>query len=240
MAFLNPMKTQLFAAAAATTLLFANVAAAAGQPLPAPTVDEGAPPAGKMETIVLSGGCFWGVQAVFQHVKGVRQATSGYSGGLAATAHYEIVSTGTTGHAESVQVVFDPHVVSLGEILRIFFTVATDPTQVNMQYPDEGTQYRGEIFYETPEQKRVAEAYIAQLNAAHVFKRPIATRVDPLKGFYKAEDYHQDYLFHHPQQPYIATYDIPKVNALHEVFPDRFLPRPVLVFGQGGGQNLGR
>ena len=227
---LIPMKTQLLAAVAAVSLLAVNAAAAAPQPLPAPKVDEGMPTIGKMESIVLSGGCFWGVQAVFQHVKGVRQAYSGYSGGQAATAHYEVVSTGTTGHAESVQVVFDPHQVSLGEILRIFFTVATDPTQVNMQYPDEGPQYRGEIFYATPEQKQVAEAYIKQLNDAHVFKKPIATRVDPLRGFFKAEDYHQDYLVHHPQQPYIAIYDVPKVAALKETFPDRFVAKPVLVF----------
>jgi peptide-methionine (S)-S-oxide reductase len=224
------MKTQLFAAVVATAFLLANAALAAGQPLPAPTVDEGTPPAGKMETAVLSGGCFWGVQGVFQHVKGVKQVYSGYSGGPAFAAHYEMVSSGKTGHAESVQVLFDPHQITYGEILRIFFTVATDPTQVNMQYPDEGPQYRGEIFYESPEQKRVAEAYIQQLNEAHVFKRPIATRVDPLKGFYKAEDYHQDYLVRHPQQPYIATYDIPKVAALREVFPDRYVAKPTLVF----------
>jgi peptide-methionine (S)-S-oxide reductase len=227
------MKTQLLAAVAAVSLLAAHAASAAGAPLPAPKVDEGMPQIGKMETIVLSGGCFWGVQAVFQHVKGVRQAYSGYSGGQGNTAHYEVVSTGTTGHAESVQVVFDPHQVSLGEILRIFFTVATDPTQVNQQYPDEGTQYRGEIFYSTPEQKQVAEAYIKQLNDAHVFKKPIATRVDPMRGFFKAEDYHQDYLVRHPQQPYIATYDVPKVVALRETFPDRFVTKPTLVFPAG-------
>ena len=227
------MNTRLFAAAAfaAVSLFAANGALAAGaQALPAPKVDQAPPAAGKTETAVLSGGCFWGVQAVFQHVKGVKQVYSGYSGGPALAAHYEMVSTGTTGHAESVQVTFDPHQISYGEILRIFFTVATDPTQVNMQYPDEGPQYRGEIFYVTPDQKRVAEAYIQQLNDAHVFKRPIATRVDPFKAFYKAEDYHQDYLVRHPQQPYIATYDVPKVNMLREVFPDRYVPKPILVF----------
>jgi len=228
------MKTQFFAAVAAASLLAVHAASAAGpQPLPAPKVDEGLPMIGKMETVVLSGGCFWGVQAVFQHVKGVRQAYSGYSGGPGVAAHYEMVSTGTTGHAESVEIVFDPHQISFGEILRIFFTVATDPTQVNMQFPDEGPQYRGEIFYATPEQKRVAEAYIQQLNEAHVFRKPIATRVDPLKGFFKAEDYHQDYLVRHPQQPYIATYDIPKVAALREVFPDRYVAKPTLVFPAG-------
>ncbi|MBS0363133.1 MAG: peptide-methionine (S)-S-oxide reductase MsrA [Proteobacteria bacterium] len=225
------MKTQLFAAVAAAVSLFAaNAAMAAAPPLPSPKVDAPAAAAGKMETAVLSGGCFWGVQGVFQHVKGVKQVLSGYSGGPAMAAHYEMVSTGTTGHAESVQITFDPHQISYGEILRIFFTVATDPTQVNMQFPDEGPQYRGEIFYATPDQKRVAEAYIQQLNEAHVFRKPIATRVDPLKGFYKAEDYHQDYLTRHPQQPYIATYDIPKVAALREVFPDRYVAKPTLVF----------
>jgi peptide-methionine (S)-S-oxide reductase len=227
-------KTQLFAAIAAATLLISGAAPAAGimkaSPLPAPTADAAAPAAGAMETAVLSGGCFWGVQGVFEHVKGVKKVYSGYAGGPGMAAHYEMVSTGTTGHAESVQITFDPHQISYGEILRIFFTVATDPTQVNMQYPDEGPQYRGEIFYATADQKRVAEAYIAQLNEAHVFRKPIATRVDPLKGFFKAEDYHQDYLTRHPDQPYIATYDIPKVNALRETFPDRYLAKPTLVF----------
>jgi peptide-methionine (S)-S-oxide reductase len=227
------MKKALTAAALATvSLLAATAAPAAGAPpLPAPKVDTPAPAAGKMETAVLSGGCFWGVQAVFQHVKGVKQVYSGYAGGPANAAHYEMVSTGRTGHAESVQIIFDPHQISYGEILRIFFTVATDPTQVNMQYPDEGPQYRGEIWTSSPEQQMVAKAYIKQLDDAHVFKKPIATRVDPLKGFYQAEGYHQDYLVHHPDQPYIATYDIPKVLALRETFPDRYVARPVLVFG---------
>jgi peptide-methionine (S)-S-oxide reductase len=229
------MKTQLFAAIAATVLLSgapAAIAAKAG-PLPAPKIEAALPAAGAMETAVLSGGCFWGVQAVFEHVRGVKKVISGYSGGPGVAAHYEIVSTGTTGHAESVQIVFDPHVISYGEVLRIFFTVATDPTQVNMQFPDQGTQYRGEVFYSTPDQKRVAEAYIQQLNDAHVFKKPIATRVDPLKAFFKAEDYHQDYLNRHPDQGYIATYDIPKVAALREVFPDRYVSKPTLVFPAG-------
>ena len=226
------MKSVLIVSAAtAAALLAASAAPAAGpRPLPAPAVDEPAPAAGKMETAVLSGGCFWGVQVVFQHVKGVKQVYSGYAGGPAAAAHYEMVSTGRTGHAESVQIVFDPHQISYGEILRIFFTVATDPTQVNMQFPDEGPQYRGEIWTASPEQTLVAEAYIKQLDAAHVFRKPIATRVDPLKGFYQAEGYHQDYLVHHPDQPYIATYDIPKVAALRETFPDRYVAKPVLVF----------
>ena len=229
------MKTQLFAAIAASLLLTSAAGPAAwsaspAQALPAAKVAAAAPVAGKLETAVLSGGCFWGVQGVFQHVKGVKMVYSGYSGGPGAMAQYELVSTGTTGHAESVQITFDPAQISFGEILRIFFTVATDPTQVNMQYPDEGPQYRNEVFYTTPDQKRVAEAYIQQLNDAHVFKKPIATRVDPMKGFFKAEDYHQDYLTLHPNQGYIATYDIPKVNMLRAVFPQYYLAKPTLVF----------
>jgi peptide-methionine (S)-S-oxide reductase len=229
------MKTRLFAALAASALLSAFAApatwaASPAQALPAPKIDVAMPAAGKLETAVLSGGCFWGVQAVFEHVKGVTKVYSGYSGGPGVMAHYELVSTGTTGHAESVQIVFDPQQISYGEVLRIFFTVATDPTQVNMQFPDEGPQYRGEIFYATPDQKRVAEAYIQQLNEAHAFKKPIATRVDALKGFFKAEDYHQDYLTRHPDQPYIATYDMPKVAMLRAVFPDRYVAKPTLVF----------
>jgi peptide-methionine (S)-S-oxide reductase len=206
------------------------LAASPAQALPPPKIDVALPAAGTLATAVLAGGCFWGVQGVFQHVKGVKQVYSGYSGGPGAAAQYELVSTGTTGHAESVQIVFDPQQISYGEVLRIFFTVATDPTQVNMQFPDEGTQYRGEIFYTSPDQKRVAEAYIRQLNEARVFKKPIATRVDPLKGFFKAEDYHQDYLIRHPGQPYIATYDMPKVTMLREVFPDRYVAKPTTVF----------
>jgi peptide-methionine (S)-S-oxide reductase len=229
------MRTQIFAALAASTLLISCAApagaASPAQALPAPKVDA-APAAGTTETAVLAGGCFWGVQAVFQHVKGVKKVYSGYSGGPAAAAQYETVSTGRTGHAESVQIVFDPAQISYGEILRIFFTVATDPTQLNMQFPDEGTQYRGEVFYATPDQKRVAEAYIQQLKDAHVFRKPIATRVDPLKGFYRAEDYHQDYLILHPTQPYIATYDVPKVTMLREVFPARYVDTPTVVFAQ--------
>ncbi|HZZ32160.1 MAG TPA: peptide-methionine (S)-S-oxide reductase MsrA [Phenylobacterium sp.] len=205
-------------------------AASPAQALPAPRIDVALPAPGKLETAVLSGGCFWGVQGVFEHVKGVKKVYSGYSGGPGAMAQYELVSTGTTGHAESVQIVFDPQQISYGEVLRIFFTVATDPTQVNMQFPDEGTQYRGEIFYASPDQQRVAEAYIRQLNDAHVFKKPIATRVDPLKGFFKAEDHHQDYLLLHPDSPYIATYDLPKVAMLREVFPDRYVAKATTVF----------
>ncbi len=193
--------------------------------LPAPAFD--APASGPTETAVLSGGCFWGVQGVFAHVKGVKHVWAGYAGGQRATAEYEIVSTGTTGHAESVEIVFDPKQISYGQILRIFFSVATDPTQVNEQFPDQGAQYRSEIWYTTPEQKQVATRYIAQLNAARVFKAPIATRVDPNPGFYRAEPYHQDYLIRHPDAPYIATYDLPKVAALKALFPADYRATPV-------------
>jgi len=194
--------------------------------VPPPAVDMPATD-GKLQTAVLSGGCFWGVQGVFEHVRGVRQVLAGYAGGKRGTANYELVSTGATGHAESVQIVFDPRQITYGDILRIFFSVATDPTQVNQQFPDEGTQYRSEIFYADAAQKRVAQAYIAQLDAAHVFRRPIATRVDPNTGFFRAEAYHQDYLVHHPQAPYIATYDLPKVVALKALFPTQYQARPV-------------
>jgi peptide-methionine (S)-S-oxide reductase len=199
---------------------------AAPQHLPTPALD--APRTGATQTAVLSGGCFWGVQGVFEHVRGVRQVQAGYAGGLAQTASYELVSTGTTGHAESVQVVFDPSQISYGEILHIFFSVATDPTQTGGQYPDVGSQYRTEVWYMNDAQRDVATRYIAQLNAAHVFGHPIATRVDPYKGFFPAEQYHQDYLEHHPDQPYIATYDLPKVHALQALFPTDWRGAPVL------------
>ncbi|HLZ76573.1 peptide-methionine (S)-S-oxide reductase MsrA [Phenylobacterium sp.] len=226
------MKLRLFAAAALLIAVAAPVAQAASpaNALPVPKIDVSTAEAGKTETAVLAGGCFWGVQGVFEHVKGVKKVYSGYAGGPGSLAHYELVSTGTTGHAESVKIIFDPAEISYGEILRIFFTVATDPTQVNMQFPDEGPQYRGEIFYSTPDQQRVAEAYIKQLNDAHVYRKPIATRVDPLKGFFNAEDHHQDYLVRHPENPYIPAYDIPKVVALRQVFPDRYVAQPTLVF----------
>jgi peptide-methionine (S)-S-oxide reductase len=195
--------------------------------LPAAAVDM--PASAGLQKVVLAGGCFWGVQGVFQHVRGVRKAVSGYAGGARATAEYEVVSSGTTGHAESVEITYDPKEITLGQILRIFFSVATDPTQLNMQYPDHGPQYRGVIFYSTPDQKRVAESYIHQLDKARVFSKPIATRVDPLKGFYPAEAYHQDYLTLHPDQPYIAAWDLPKVAALAKTFPGQYRAKPVLV-----------
>ena len=193
---------------------------------PSPTFD---PPAAQpaSQTAILSGGCFWGVQGVFEHVRGVKKVLACYSGGKGATARYDIVSTGTTGHAESVKIVFDPRVISYGQILRIFFAVATDPTQVNAQFPDEGPQYRSEVFYLDADQKAVAERYIAQLNADRIFHKPIATRVDPSGGFFPAETYHQDYLVRHPDAPYIATYDLPKVAALKTRFPSDYRPTPI-------------
>jgi peptide-methionine (S)-S-oxide reductase len=196
--------------------------------VPAPKVDN-TKAAGSTETAVISGGCFWGVQGVFQHVKGVTRVVSGYAGGEKSTAEYETVSTGTTGHAESVQITFDPAQISYGQLLQIAFSVAFDPTELNRQGPDSGTQYRSEIWYSDDTQKNIAAAYIAQLGAAHVFSRPIVTRVDPLKGFYPAEGYHQDYLFLHPSQPYIAINDIPKVNNLKRIFPDIYNQQPMLV-----------
>ena len=195
--------------------------------VPAPALDNPLA-SGPLQTAVLAGGCFWGTQGVFEHVKGVRQVLAGYSGGRASTASYEIVSTGTTGHAESIQVKFDPAEVSYGQILRVFFSVAHDPTELNRQGPDEGTQYRSSIFYADPTQEKIATAYIDQLQQAHVFSRPVVTRVDPLKGFYPAEGYHQDYLVHNPSQPYIVYNDLPKIASLKRVFPDIYRDQPVL------------
>jgi len=178
------------------------------------------------QTAVLAGGCFWGVDGVFKHVKGVKGVVSGYSGGDARTAQYETVSTGTTGHAESVKITYDPTKVSYSELLRIYFSVATDPTELNRQGPDEGTQYRGVIFYSNDEQKQTALAYIDQLNKAKVFPDPIATQVVPLKGFYPAEAYHQDYLERHPDQPYIVFNDLPKLRALEREFPELYNKKP--------------
>jgi peptide-methionine (S)-S-oxide reductase len=195
--------------------------------VPAPVFDNNLV-AGPLQTAVLAGGCFWGTQGVFEHVKGVRQVLAGYAGGKATTASYETVSTGTTGHAESIRIIFDPAEVSYGQILRVFFSVAHDPTLLNRQGPDEGTQYRSEIFFGDPAQQKIAQDYIAQLQQAQVFKRPVVTRVDPLQGFYPAEGYHQDYLFRNPHQPYIVYNDLPKIENLKKVFPDIYLDKPVL------------
>jgi peptide-methionine (S)-S-oxide reductase len=195
--------------------------------IPAPAMDVKA--GDGTQTAVVSGGCFWGVQGVFQHTAGVVNAVSGYAGGSKATADYETVSTGTTGHAESVQITFDPRKISYGKLLQIFFSVAHDPTQLNRQGPDSGTQYRSAIFTTSDEQKKVAEAYIAQLNAAKVYRKPIVTKVGSLEGFYPAEAYHQDYLTLHPSQPYIAYNDIPKVENLKKIFADNYIEKPTLV-----------
>ena len=196
--------------------------------VPPPVTDE-TTPAASTEVAVLAGGCFWGVQGVFQHVDGVISAVSGYAGGARDTAHYEMTSSGTTGHAESVQITFDPHRISYGRILQIYFSVAHDPTELNRQGPDTGTQYRSAIFPQTPEQARMATAYIAQLNQAKVFASPIATTIEPDKAFYPAEAYHQNYLTLHPTQPYIAINDLPKLRALEQLFPNFYRSDPVLV-----------
>ena len=195
--------------------------------IPAPAADVKA--ADGIQTVVIAGGCFWGVQGVFQHTAGVVNAVSGYAGGNKSTADYNMVSTGTTGHAESVEVKYDPKKISYGKILQIFFSVAHDPTQLNRQGPDSGTQYRSAIFTTNDEQKKVTDAYIAQLNAAKVYKKPIVTTVGPLAGFFPAEAYHQDYLTLHPNQPYIAYNDIPKVENLKKIFAENYIEKPTLV-----------
>jgi len=195
--------------------------------IPAPTMD--VKPSGGIQTVVVAGGCFWGVQGVFQHTAGIVNAVSGYAGGSKNTADYSTVSTGTTGHAESVEIKYDPHKISYGKILQIFFSVAHDPTQLNRQGPDSGTQYRSAIFTTNDEQKKVTDAYIAQLNAAKVYKKPIVTKVGPLEGFFPAEAYHQDYLTLHPNQPYIAYNDIPKVENLKKIFAENYIEKPTLV-----------
>ena len=197
------------------------------EPIPAPALDEQTP-AKKHETAVFAGGCFWGVQTTFQRIKGVTATTAGYSGGSASTATYDQVSSESTGHAESVKIVYDPSRITYGTLLRVFFSVVHDPTQLNRQGPDVGSQYRSSVFYADDAQKHIAEAYIAQLQQAHVFPRPIVTRVDPLYGFYAAEDYHQDYLIHNPTSPYIALNDMPKITNFRKTFPELYRGAPVL------------
>lgn len=188
-------------------------------PIPAPQMDEPTPAGPQMESVVLAGGCFWGMQLVFENVRGVQSATAGYAGGAAATAHYDQVSTGRTGHAESVKVVYDASQVSLGQLLRVFFSVAHDPTEWMRQGPDAGAQYRSVIFYSDPEQQSIAAAYIRQLTAAHAYPRPIVTELTPFSAFYAAEDYHQDYALHNPGDPYIRINDLPKLAALRTEWP---------------------
>ncbi|MVW86122.1 peptide-methionine (S)-S-oxide reductase [Pseudomonas sp. PB101] len=192
-----------------------------------PTLDETTQ--ARSETAVFAGGCFWGVQGVFQHVKGVQDAVSGYAGGAAGTAQYERVSNGNTGHAEAVEVTFDPTQVSYGTLLQIYFSVAHNPTELNRQGPDTGTQYRSALFTKSPQQQKVAEAYIAQLDAAKSFSKPIVTKLESFNGFYPAEDEHQDFLTEHPTYPYIVINDLPKVAQLKQLYPDRYQEKPVLV-----------
>jgi peptide-methionine (S)-S-oxide reductase len=217
---------------ACSLILAATIGARAAEPaaiVPPPALDPAPPSTAGLQTIVLAGGCFWGMQAVYEHTKGVTQAVSGYAGGAKNTAHYEMVSTGTTGHAESEQVTFDPRQISLGKILQIYFSVAHNPTELNYQGPDAGNQYRSEIFYANGEQKRIAEAYIAQLGKAHVFPEPIVTKVGALPGFYPAEEYHQDFAVRHPDYPYIVFNDLPKVENLKRLFPTFYRQVPVTV-----------
>jgi peptide-methionine (S)-S-oxide reductase len=202
---------------------------ASGVAVPAPAIDESAPETGgKTETAVFAGGCFWGVQGVYEHVNGVTKAVSGYSGGDKSTAEYETVSTGTTGHAESVAITYDPSVITYGQLLQIYFSVVTDPTELNRQGPDHGTQYRSTIFIQNPEQKNIAESYIAQLTKAGSFGDPIVTTLEPFKAFYPAEEYHQDFLTLNPTYPYIAINDMPKVKNLKAMFPALYRDQPVL------------
>ncbi len=218
----------LLAALALAAILFtgyrrmAFAGAARTTPIPAPTQDEPLAQQPSHETAVFAGGCFWGTQSVFQRVKGVTATEAGYAGGSAATATYDQVTTETTGHAESVQVVYDPSRITYGTLLRIFFSVAHDPTQLNRQGPDVGTSYRSAIFYTSPEQHKLAAAYIQQLDSEHVFPSKIVTELTPLKGFYKAEEYHQDYATKNPGNPYIQVCDVPKIKALEVQFPGLF------------------
>ena len=213
-----------------------SLAAEAAVVIPAPAEDLAATPGTAPETAVIAGGCFWGVQGVFQHVKGVTSAVSGYAGGDAATARYQAIGSGRTGHAEAVRITYDPRQISYGQLLQIYFSVAHNPTELNRQGPDTGTQYRSTVFPANAEQTRVARSYIAQLDKAKVFGRAIATTVEPLKGFYPAEAYHQDYMTRNPRQPYIVINDLPKVDNLKRVFPERFRAEPVLVGATGALQ----
>jgi peptide-methionine (S)-S-oxide reductase len=194
-----------------------------------PAIDETLAPTGGTKTAVFAGGCFWGVQGVFQHVKGVSNAVAGYSGGEQDTANYETVSTGRTGHAESVEITYDPSVITYGQLLQIYFSVVADPTELNKQGPDHGTQYRSAIFYQDPQQKNIAAQYIAQLGKTGAFSKPIVTSVEPFKAFYAAETYHQNFLDLNPHYPYIAINDMPKVDGLKTSFPSLYRDQPVLV-----------
>ena len=219
------MTRSLMAGCALLVTLFAlttSTTSSKSAPFPDPALDDPLAVPGTQRSLVVAGGCFWGVQAVFQHVKGVVSATSGYAGGTVKNPSYEAVCTGRTGHAESVRIVYDPSQVSLGQLLKAFFSVAHDPTEVNRQGPDTGTQYRSIVFYADENQQRITRAYVEQLNAAKVFRRPIATQIVGLEPFYQAEAYHQDYAAKHPYEPYIYMNDLPKVDALKSQLPDLY------------------
>ncbi len=220
----RPVKPILLSALAAlfvVALILGKPASGAGTPLPKPAVDESAG-AAKSETAVFAGGCFWGIQLLFEHVKGVTKTTAGYSGGNVKNPTYEEVSSGATGHAESVEVVYDPSQVTFGQLLQVFFSVGMDPTELNRQGPDEGTNYRSAIFYETPDQQRIAKAYVDQLTQAKAFPRPIVTEITAYKAFYRAEDYHQDFAMHNPDYPYIVVNDLPKLTNFKKEFPNLY------------------
>jgi peptide-methionine (S)-S-oxide reductase len=224
-------KRPLAVAAFAALLSFGSAGLAAERPvsLPAPAAD--LPATGGLRSVVLAGGCFWGLQGMFEHVKGVKRVVAGYAGGEATTAHYQMVGSGETGHAESVKIDYDPAVISYGRLLQLFFSTAHDATQVGGQGPDEGPQYRSAIFVGDESEKRVAAAYIAQIGAGDRLHGRITTTLEPLHGFYPAEDYHQDYLIHHPDSMYIVINDAPKITALHRLYPDLYRDQPVMVAG---------
>jgi peptide-methionine (S)-S-oxide reductase len=217
------MRSSIFLRSMLAVLVAAVSACAANGPIPPLAADAPLARASGKEVAVFAGGCFWGVQSVFQRVKGVLSTAAGYAGGAAKTATYQQVITETTGHAESVEVIYDPSRITYGQLLRIYFSVAHDPTQLNRQGPDVGTSYRSAIFFNSPEQKRLAEAYIAQLDHEKVFPQRIVTEVTPLKAFYRAEEYHQDYAYYNPDNPYILTCDRPKIEALQKQFPELFV-----------------
>lgn len=226
---MNRLSTAVLVVVAGLAILLATNrfhAASAAIALPDPAVDETLALKKGHATVVIAGGCFWGVQAVFEHVKGVKRATSGYAGGTLTNPDYEAVSSGATGHAESVEVEYDPSQITLGGLLKVFFSVAHDPTELNRQGPDAGTQYRSAIFFANQDQQRIAQAYVDQLNQAKRFSHPIVTQIAPLKNFYPAEAYHQDYAAHHPDNPYIAMFDLPKVKNLQKQFPNLYVANP--------------
>lgn len=226
------MKSSTFAAVALVIGLQWQGAALAASRVPAPAADAVSASAPATETAVFAGGCFWGVQGVFQHVKGVSNAVSGYAGGAASTARYEEIGNGRTGHAESVLISYDPKQISYGKLLQIYFSVVHDPTELNRQGPDTGTQYRSTVFPANADQARVANAYIAQLNQAKTFGKPLATTVEPLKPFYPAEAYHQDFLVKHPTHGYIVVNDLPKIADLKRLFPESYREQPALTSSQ--------